>query len=312
MARNLAHPLIRDKRGFILLISLLVILLLTFLILEIDFQTRVDLRAARHFLDETQAFYLAKAAIPAGQMLLKRDRLDSNVYDHPGEPWAVPIVDYPLGNGFLTARMHDEAGKLNLNRLVTHGVVNPKRVAHLTAFFVRLDMPPSEAEALVAAIVDWTDPDDVETPNGAESGVYRQRTPPYAAKNAPFDTLEELRMVDGMTDTVHKKLSPFLTVYGDEKGKINVNTADLQVIQSLDREIDDAMIERLKKERPFKNTEEIKRSIPDPIYGRIQELLAVRSDFFSIEAVGQVNETRKKVSAVIGRAPPRLLHLRVD
>ncbi len=310
MARNLPYPSIRDKRGFILLISLLIILLLTFLILEMDFQTRVDLRAAGHFFDETQAFYLAKSAIPAGQMLLKNDQANSNVYDHASELWAVPIVDHPLGAGLLTAQMHDEAGKFNLNRLLTPP--SPKRVRHLTALLVRLDVPTSEAGALVAAIIDWTDPDDVETSNGAETGVYRQRTPPYAAKNAPFDTLDELRMVDGMTDALYKKLSPFLTVHGDAQGKINVNTADLRLIQSMDNGIDDAMIERLKKARPFKNAVEIKGIVPEPIYSQIQAFLDVRSDHFSVEAVGQVNETRKKVSAVIGRNPPRLLYFKVD
>jgi general secretion pathway protein K len=277
-----------------------------------DFQTRVDLRAAGHFFDETQAFYLAKSAIPAGQMLLKNDRATSNVYDHASELWAVPIIDYPLGAGRLTAQMHDEAGKFNINRLVTQGGIDPKRVQHLATFFVRLELPKLEAEGLVAAMVDWTDPDDVETPNGAETGVYRQRTPPYAARNGPFDTLEELRRVEGMTDALYKKLSPFLTVNGDAQGKINVNTADLRLIQSLDNGIDDAMAERLMKERPFKNTAEIKGIIPDPVYSQIQAFLDVRSDHFSVEAVGQVNETRKKVSAVIGRNPPRLLYFKVD
>jgi general secretion pathway protein K len=277
-----------------------------------DFQTRVDLRAAGHFLDETQAFHLAKSAIPAGQMLLKHDQINSNVYDHESELWAAPITDYPLGNGLLTAQMQDEAGKFNLNRLAPQGVVNPQRVSHLTALLVRLDVSQLQADALVAAMVDWIDPDDVETPNGAESSVYRQRTPPYAAKNAPFDTLDELRRVDGMTDALYKKLSPFLTVHGAQTGKINVNTADLRIVQSMDDGIDDAMIERLKEERPFKNMAEIKGIIPDPTYGKIQTFLDVRSDHFSVEAVGQVNETRKRVSAIIGRNPRRLLYFKVD
>ena len=64
---------IQDESGFALLISLLVVLLLAVMILEMDAQTRADLRAAGHFRDDLQAFHLVRSAVSAAQALLQRD-----------------------------------------------------------------------------------------------------------------------------------------------------------------------------------------------------------------------------------------------
>jgi hypothetical protein len=56
--------------------------------------------------------------------------------------------------------------------------------------------------SIAAAIVDWRDTDDAPGENGAErsDGAYTGATVAYAPRNAPFETLEELRMVRGVTD----------------------------------------------------------------------------------------------------------------
>jgi DNA uptake protein ComE-like DNA-binding protein len=75
----------------------------------------------------------------------------------------------------------DEAGKLNLN----------------TATVEMLQMLPNMTPDLAASIVDWRDPDDDITPGGAESETYMRHNPPYSAKNGPFETVGELRLVRG-------------------------------------------------------------------------------------------------------------------
>jgi type II secretory pathway component PulK len=75
----------------------------------------------------------------------------------------------------------DEASKLNLNTATVDMLSNLTR------------MTPQ----LAAAIIDWRDSDDTPTVNGAESDIYSMRMPPYRAKNAKFETVEELRMVWG-------------------------------------------------------------------------------------------------------------------
>src|SRR2546430_1448143 len=60
-----------------------------------------------------------------------------------------------------------------------------------------LQMLPRMTAELAAAIKDWRDSDDNVTPSGAEADTYSRLRPPYKCKNAPFETVEELRLVVG-------------------------------------------------------------------------------------------------------------------
>ena len=78
----------------------------------------------------------------------------------------------------------DESGKLNLN----------------TALHTNLIELPFMTAELADAIIDWRDSDDEPLDSGAESDVYLRYDPPMYAKNAPFETVEELRMLNGATE----------------------------------------------------------------------------------------------------------------
>jgi type II secretory pathway component PulK len=75
----------------------------------------------------------------------------------------------------------DEASRLNLN----------------TATLEMLEMLPGMTPEFAAAIIDWRDADDEITPGGAEMETYMRQTPSYVCKNAPFESIEELRLVYG-------------------------------------------------------------------------------------------------------------------
>lgn len=77
--------------------------------------------------------------------------------------------------------LRDEAAKLNLN----------------TATREMLEALPYMTPQLAGSIIDWRDEDDEPSENGAESIAYLLRNPPYEAKNAPFDSVEELRLLIG-------------------------------------------------------------------------------------------------------------------
>lgn len=75
----------------------------------------------------------------------------------------------------------DEASKLNLN----------------TATREMLELLPGMTTDLAGAIIDWRDSDSEPTDAGAEDETYARLNPPYRAKNAPFESIEELRLVAG-------------------------------------------------------------------------------------------------------------------
>lgn len=104
---------------------------------------------------------------------------------------AVPVGDavfWMIGRDDLEAsitepffRLSDEASKLNLN----------------VATREMLETLPRMTSELAAAIIDWRDSDSEVTTNGAEDETYQRRTPPYKCKNAKFESVEELRLVNG-------------------------------------------------------------------------------------------------------------------
>ena len=88
--------------------------------------------------------------------------------------------------------------------------------------------------SLIGNLADWTDIDNIRLfDGGGEDSLYnRMETHPYLPKNAPFDTLDEIRLIEGWhRDEVWEKFGKNVTVYG--KGKINVNTAECDVIWGL-------------------------------------------------------------------------------
>jgi hypothetical protein len=52
---------------------------------------------------------------------------------------------------------------------------------------------------LAAAIIDWRDENDEVSTDGAEESTYQRLNPAYRCKNAPFESVDELRLVFGMT-----------------------------------------------------------------------------------------------------------------
>ncbi len=93
---------------------------------------------------------------------------------------------------------------------------------------------------LFGALKDWEDEDetgDVFTGNplkpfengfGDENALYDRLADRYKAKNAPFDSLDELFMVAGVTDAFMAAFGDKLTIYPDTSATINVNTTDPQ------------------------------------------------------------------------------------
>ena len=76
----------------------------------------------------------------------------------------------------------DEAAKLNLN----------------TATSAMLEALPRMTPELAAAIIDWRDANTTVSEGGAEDETYQRLNPPYRCKNAPFESVDELRLVYGM------------------------------------------------------------------------------------------------------------------
>lgn len=298
-----------DERGIALLLTLLVLTLLVALILEFDAEARREYRDAAAFRDNFKATVLARAAVQAARGTLQQDFLKDKKagqsFDALTDLWALPITNYAIGDGLLTAQIEDERGKLNLNDLATGGdpIVKKAKVQRVKRLFELLQINPD----LVDAIVDWVDQDETPEPAGAESLYYQTLRPSYRAANAPLQTLLELRLIKGMTPDIIAKLSNLVTVYPQEgQGKVNLNTAPSLVLQALDPGITQSVAGDIVQARPYKTIQELDRVSSFEDIGkalRAQNLYDIKSDLFLARMMVRVNEVARNVIVVLQRDP---------
>ncbi len=89
----------------------------------------------------------------------------------------------------------DEAGKLNLNALMTLATTDTVRLNMLMQI-------PGMTEPIANCILDWLDnSSSIPRTNGpgAKDETYMALDPPYHVKNGPMDSLEELLLIQGVT-----------------------------------------------------------------------------------------------------------------
>jgi general secretion pathway protein K len=153
--------------------------------------------------------------------------------------------------GSFHAEIDDEERKINIRQFDAIGAlpfVQTLRLAQLV-LDPRWDFLFDEDDAngirvtrpeLFAALKDWQDVDetssvysaDPRTPFtngfGDENGVYDRLDDRYKAKNAPFDSLDELYLVAGVSDAFMAAFGDKLTVYPDVGAQVNVNSNDPQ------------------------------------------------------------------------------------
>lgn len=107
----------------------------------------------------------------------------------------------------ITTAIENEGGKIDLNSGRTD-LLQP----------LLLQLGVTDAESLSDAIVDFRDADDSARENGAEWPAYRAAGLPHVAHNIPFRTVNELRLVLGMTEEIFQRLAPYVTVYSRRRG----------------------------------------------------------------------------------------------
>lgn len=297
-----------DESGIALIITLLILVLLVTIIMEFDFSTRREMRSAGNFRDEMKAYYLAKSGVNAARAALKDDKQGSNKYDALTELWASPIPPIPLGDGFVSAEIVDEARKINLNSLVKgNDKADEFTRNQVRRLFELLEIDPN----LVDPIIDWIDKNNEEEPRGAETSYYNGLDRPYNCKNSPMESISELRLIKGINADIYKKVGRYLTVYPypvkdkDIINIININTADPLVIKSLDPAIDAGEVERIIQNRPYSDATSLRTTLrgilSSDTYNKIVDHINVSGEIFQISSEGNVNGIKKKIYSIVER-----------
>jgi general secretion pathway protein K len=313
------RKILNNNRGIALILTVMIVAAIFTLTLHFNTMMRSELYAAYNFQDGIKLEHIARSGFNCGLALLFEDAKTTAV-DNGQEAWAhskdlSALSGSLLDEGRFEVEIHDLAGRIQINRLVADdGQYDPV----YQDLFVRLlhmvdpEMGAEEAEDIADAVKDWIDGDGTVTRFGAEESYYQDLDPPVNCRNGPLESLDELLLIKGMKRELfygtgdHPGISAFLTVYGDETGRININTADPVILLSLSEDMDKNTVEEITAYRENEDND-----LSDPGWyktalGTNEDLIdpgliTVKSSLFEIRSKGIKDAMVKEIIGVVRR-----------
>ena len=132
------------------------------------------------------------------------------------------VHELRVGRFPVLVAVQNESDRINLN--TASGAL-------LRALLLDVGAPPDQATRLAAAILDWRTSGANPRPGGAKAAEYRAAGLSYGPAGAPFESVEELADVLGMTPALFERLAPHVTVLTD--GDPDLSTRDPVVAEAL-------------------------------------------------------------------------------
>jgi general secretion pathway protein K len=334
MSRAPSH--FRRRSGSALIIALWVIALLSLMIGSFAFEMKLESRIASYYRQRLKAEQLAQSGIDKARFLLAQSaeinpvnsddtHADKSWYDQARrlkEGLNVVHTTEMLGDGELSITIVPEPSLINVNEL--------KTPADWEGIFDLGGIPEEEWPQLYDAFMDWIDADDVLHPDGAESDdYYLKLDKPYRAKNGPLDTVDELLLIRGFTNTYYyggvleppggrgetneiktiKGIAGLLTTFGSRQ--VNINAASLDVLKAISMDIDQPLAEEIIREREgdpefpdedtsYKNAEDFFNRFSDypDLRNRLKDRITTQSQIIRIVSVGRVGDVTWTVSCI--------------
>ena len=176
------------RRGQALVPVIFIMLILTTLAVGFAVSASREVHAGKSFSTQAQRFYAARGAAYFAASALAKTSSNGATYgvvngsEFDANGWM------QIGDSWVKFDVTDTAGMINLNSADA-------------ATLQKLPVFKDNAE-LVAAITDWKTKGDQASQNGAKSDYYQALTPSYDCKSAPFDSVEELLLVKGMSPSI--------------------------------------------------------------------------------------------------------------
>jgi len=305
---------LKKQKGVALMMTIFIFALVSILSVGMYSRQSIFVQTAGNVLAKAQAYQISLATEVYARKLLKEDwdsdsekapKTDDLLWDYMGGSLTVPI-----GDAQVQAQFDDMQGKLNINDIVfVDGQINPVVMARIERLINNLALETIK----VGELIDWIDenkqqPDDMD---GAEDGEYLSLDPPYLNAGQVFRHLSELLLLPNISFEEYDKLKEFVTVLPQGWAKLNINTAQGAVLQSLSADITSQVADDLITARDAEGGEGIWGSVEEfkaesLLSGlKLDELtdsnLGVRSDFFELRSKVTLSDRKVRMVTVIYR-----------
>jgi general secretion pathway protein K len=235
----------------------------------------------------TQSLWVLTGALDWARLILREDARAGGA-DYLGEPWAVPLEEARLSTFlaadkgaavdttqamtqvFLSGRISDLQGRMNVLNLVENGKVSTPWLHAFSRLFEQLALPVSELAAVAENLRFAMD-------NSSDNG---------SARLAPLvpQRVDQLRWL-GLSENSLAKLGNYITVL-PVRTPVNLNTARVTVLHACIPTLDMAQAQRLAGSRQnehFRTLLDAGKVAPE-IAGELTDTLhSVNSRFFEVQ-----------------------------
>jgi general secretion pathway protein K len=341
-----------NSGGIALIMVMCAVFVLSALAAGLTLSMKVETRLAQNANSEQQMLWLGRSGVEYARYILSQElAIPNQPCDSLNQKWAggsgslaesnsvlssISLDNYPVGDGTVSIKIIDLERRVN---------INTANDAMIQQALTLMGVDANDISVISDSILDWIDPDDLPRVAGAESDYYQGLAVPYYAKNAPIDDMSELLLVKGILDqpeiywggaaTNHApaqfqhKLG-FGTAPGQipdypfgltniftpfSTGKINVNTADenvLQMIPGVDNVIAENIIklrsgpdgvEGTEDDMPFTDPGAALQNagLAPQLASQAAAVCTVRSATFEVHVTAQAGQYKRDYVAILAR-----------
>jgi len=340
----------KNPGGMALIVVMIAIAVFTALAAALAFSMKVETKLARNAEDEQQLLWLGRSGVEYARWILSQHP-PAEPYDSLNQIWAggpggpsetnsplagISMDNFKIGDGTVSLKIVD------LERFAN---INTAPPAMLQQALNVMGVDADDISVVSDSIQDWRSPAAPPRVAGAESDYYQSLTPPYNAKNAPMDDISELLFVKGVTPEMfygsssmngaetprpqHPKLG-FGVAPGQvpdypfglkdvftavSSGKINVNTADvnvLQLIPGMDTNSAAAIIQQragpdgvdgTEDDTPFRNAGAALQiaGLNAAAAAQVANLVTVGSSTWRVNITAQIGDAKREFTAILYR-----------
>lgn len=282
-----------SEKGMALVITLMILVIITALVVEFSYGIYTTTSSLYNWRDSQRLSFISRSGVTLAIKTISNIQ-NTYSYTYPAR------VDMPVMNivegfeGDVIIIAEDENSRFNLNSLIyQNGTLNTDALNSFKRLLKNLNLKEEIAEM----VADWIDKDSQP----------RLRESEERAKNGYLDSKDELLAIKEIDSKLYDKLSPYITVYGIDRPDsqlININTATIPVIMSLDALITKELAERVllyREAAPFKNISDIVKVAGfDGALGQsLISRIAVKASNFRITSIAGENKIQRHIESIV-------------
>lgn len=269
----------RREQGVAIVSVLLIVVLASALAYHLVSRQEISIASTRANLDLAQAKQFALGAEEIAKSVLISNA-SRTTYDHLDEDWAQILTPFEMQDGTVVIRIVDLNSKLNLNSL------GKRESRGLWEVFNEMCDTLSLDRKLIPRWIDWIDGDQQTTPGGQEDYDLLIASPATRTPDVPGFSISEVNILAPLDLSLLLELQALTDVLPTTELKLNVNTLNPTVAALFNSELD--KLEFL--QRQFSTVEQAITTIPE--LSDLAEYLSVTSDFFEVQVIVNLGDTR--------------------